>query len=98
MKFLAFLLLVFVVANGVREVASDKQGNDIDENKNRPGGDLPQMPVFLDKPGSKSSDCQLLCSNRDTCVAWAYNKCQKPKCFLKSEAPEVVKSGCFVSS
>lgn len=96
-SFLAVLLLAFVVAYGEHETLSDQQESGIEENLNRPEGDLAQMPVALDKPGSRSSDCQLLCSNRDTCVAWAYNKCHKDKCFLKIEETDTVRSGCFVS-
>lgn len=61
----------------------------------RPGYDLPNMPIILD-PASQVSDCSLLCANRDQCVSWAYDSCGHQLCWLKDTIPPIRKQNCRV--
>lgn len=70
----------------------------------RPGGNLPNMPVYL-PPESSYTACQLLCQNNPLCVAWEYGiisgSCgagTKPSCALKGSNPSSFSDACFISA
>ena len=65
----------------------------------RPGSDLPNMPIRLDE-GSSPDDCEALCANRPACQAWTYETCgpRAQSCWLKYEAKKTVRNNCKASN
>jgi hypothetical protein len=63
----------------------------------RPGADLPGMPIIMDC-GADTTDCAALCDKRSKCKSWAASTCQsKVHCWLKHGTPGARPSNCRVS-
>jgi hypothetical protein len=67
----------------------------------RPGGDLPGMPVSLD-PGQSATDCGSLCWSHSHCMAWSFSSAgcsgtDVSLCSLKARVTEQSYNPCTVS-
>ena len=98
MLFYMYLYLLALVASTLG--AWDSGHNGVD----RPYGDLPGMPITMDKDG-KPSDCARLCAFHESaqCKAWAYaipfcdGMQEVPFCFLKAHVMPQEYNQCRVS-
>ena len=66
----------------------------------RPGGDLPGMPVSLD-PGQSATDCGSLCWSHSHCMAWSFSSAgcsgtDVSLCSLKARVTEQSYNPCTV--
>lgn len=69
----------------------------------RPGGDLPGMPITLNS--TEPSSCAKLCQMRSKCKSWSFNvdfcsatnSSQPPECYLKSTVTQQHLDPCKVS-
>lgn len=89
---------VLCLALALVAVGADWQnGND---GVNRPGSDLPGIPVDLDV-NSQPKDCAKMCYDSPECKAWVFMKknCTNttPRCYLKDSVPLQVRDPCAVS-
>ena len=74
---------------------------DGDDGVDRPEGNLPDMPIFLNRT-QPASTCAQLCKRNPHCLAWAYSKadCEReasPHCNLKATIPKQAYNPCRVS-
>ena len=75
---------------------------DGDEGVDRAYGDLPNMPIALNR-SQPPSVCAQLCQNHAPCQAWAYCKedcggtVAPPQCYLKATIPKQSLNPCRVS-
>ena len=69
---------------------------EVDANMDRPGADLPGMPLVL-RPRSTAKDCQRKCSSTPKCKTFAFDSCGKRNCWLKYDIPNPRSNRCRVS-
>jgi hypothetical protein len=64
-----------------------------DSGIDRPGNDLPGMPV----PTQNATTCEELCNFTPDCAAWVVSSCGISECWLKNPVPPISPSNCRVS-
>ena len=96
MKFTCFCLLALAAST----LAAWEDG---DDGVDRPNGDMPGMPITMDKD-AVPSDCAMMCVYHQSalCKAWVYLKpfCDgrvQPVCYLKAELSKQQYKECAVS-
>ncbi|PRP85660.1 hypothetical protein PROFUN_06494 [Planoprotostelium fungivorum] len=62
----------------------------VDENVDRMGNDLPNMPTTA----TSANDCRQKCQNKDGCQSWAFDSCSKNRCWLKSTEGQATPADC----
>ena len=98
MMFYSALLVLLIT--GVADIAEGSWPNG-NPGVDRPGGDLPGMPIFLDGMVSSVAACYELCQSSPRCVAWSINsaRCSEeliPACYLKAVVTKQALNSCAV--
>ncbi|PRP73336.1 hypothetical protein PROFUN_16847, partial [Planoprotostelium fungivorum] len=82
--------------NGTNNGGSNNGGNtqlgSVDQNTDRSGQDMPNMPIQASNVG----DCQSKCYNNQDCQSWAFDSCGT-NCWLKNGQPTAGGGGCRTS-
>ena len=76
---------------------SRDESYEINFDKDRPGNDLPDMPLYMG-PDAGFLDCGLLCEFNEQCFAFTFSYCRERvgRCWLKSRVSTAVDYECLV--